>query len=245
MSKDMLTVPRDLLQDLIDDVADYAVSRTFKDRETTWRSDLLDRARALLARQPAAIDRQGAAIRDRARRFLSEFVRQTGISMSDHVQEVMLNLFLRYAAPLANEASKPAPSVEQEEQSSHAPAGEVQANLDRDALKTWWTGRDAEFKNFHRALCERFDYIHDEKDWKRDQVSLIEWIAKRLAPAAPSVEQDERGACVHADEPKECYRVRCQLGNKCVDDDMSPRAAVRFPTDASSRRHARETRPVV
>jgi hypothetical protein len=225
MSKDMLTVPRDLLQDLIDDVADYAVSRTFKDRETTWRSDLLDRARALLARQPAAIDRQGAAIRDRARRFLSEFVRQTGISMSDHVQEVMLNLFLRYAAPLANEASKPAPSVEQEEQSSHAPAGEVQANLDRDALKTWWTGRDAEFKNFHRALCERFDYIHDEKDWKRDQVSLIEWIAKRLAPAAPSVEQDERGACVHADEPKECYRVRCQLGNKCVDDDMSPRAA--------------------
>jgi hypothetical protein len=42
---------------------------------------------------------------------------------------------------------------------------------------------------------------------------------------APSVEQDERGACIHADEPKACYRVRCQLGNKCVDDDMSPRAA--------------------
>lgn len=39
------------------------------------------------------------------------------------------------------------------------------------------------FKNFHRLLCERFGYTHDEKDWRRDQVSLIEWIAKRCAPA--------------------------------------------------------------
>lgn len=40
---------------------------------------------------------------------------------------------------------------------------------------------EAEFKNFHRALCERFDYCHDERDWKRDQVSLIEHIAKKVA----------------------------------------------------------------
>lgn len=40
---------------------------------------------------------------------------------------------------------------------------------------------DADFKNFHRALCERFDYAHDPVDWKRDQVSLIEWIAKKIA----------------------------------------------------------------
>lgn len=40
---------------------------------------------------------------------------------------------------------------------------------------------DHEFKNFHRALCERFEYVHDEKDWKRDQVSLIEWIAGRVS----------------------------------------------------------------
>ena len=39
--------------------------------------------------------------------------------------------------------------------------------------------RQAAFKNFHRALCERFNYCHDEKDWQRDQVSLIEWIAKK------------------------------------------------------------------
>ena len=42
---------------------------------------------------------------------------------------------------------------------------------------------------------------------------------------ACAVQPDERAACVHADNPKSCYRVRCQLGNKCVDDDMSPRAA--------------------
>jgi hypothetical protein len=39
---------------------------------------------------------------------------------------------------------------------------------------------DHKFKNFHRNLCERFGYVHDEVDWKRDQVSLIEWIAKQV-----------------------------------------------------------------
>jgi hypothetical protein len=31
----------------------------------------------------------------------------------------------------------------------------------------------------------------------------------------------EQEPCVHAKTPKECYRVRCQLGDKCVDDEMS------------------------
>ena len=44
---------------------------------------------------------------------------------------------------------------------------------------------DHEFENFHRLLCERFGYTHDEVDWKRDQISLIEWIAKQVKPAAP------------------------------------------------------------
>lgn len=35
-----------------------------------------------------------------------------------------------------------------------------------------------DFKNFHRLLCERFNYPHDEEFWWRDQVSLIEHIAK-------------------------------------------------------------------
>ena len=38
------------------------------------------------------------------------------------------------------------------------------------------------FKNFHRLLCERFGYGHDEKDWQRDQVSLIEFIAGKAEP---------------------------------------------------------------
>ena len=27
--------------------------------------------------------------------------------------------------------------------------------------------------------------------------------------------------CMHEDEPRGCYRVRCQLGKKCVDDGLS------------------------
>jgi Lar family restriction alleviation protein len=41
-----------------------------------------------------------------------------------------------------------------------------------------------QFKNFHRLLCERFGYCHDEKDWRRDQVSLIEHIAALTATAS-------------------------------------------------------------
>lgn len=40
----------------------------------------------------------------------------------------------------------------------------------------------AAFKNFHRLLCERFGYVHDEIDWKRDQLSLIEHIASQANP---------------------------------------------------------------
>ena len=37
-----------------------------------------------------------------------------------------------------------------------------------------------EFKNFHRLLCERFGYVHDDEHWRRDQLSLIEWIAAMM-----------------------------------------------------------------
>ncbi|VWB97332.1 hypothetical protein [Burkholderia lata] len=46
------------------------------------------------------------------------------------------------------------------------------------------------FKNFHRQLCERFGYVHDEIDWRRDQVSLLEWIAKLAS--SPVVVTDEQ-----------------------------------------------------
>ena len=41
-----------------------------------------------------------------------------------------------------------------------------------------------DFKNFHRQLCARFGYVHDEQFWWRDLVSLIEHIASKAQPAA-------------------------------------------------------------
>ncbi|AZD86533.1 hypothetical protein C4K14_3709 [Pseudomonas chlororaphis subsp. aureofaciens] len=38
----------------------------------------------------------------------------------------------------------------------------------------------ASFKNFHRSLCERFGYYHDDIDWQRDQASLEEHIAAQF-----------------------------------------------------------------
>jgi hypothetical protein len=61
------------------------------------------------------------------------------------------------------------------------------AELERD---------QAAFKNFHRALCERFRYEHDETDWRRDQMSLIEWIAKRAATEPNSNKADSTSAGV-------------------------------------------------
>ena len=37
-----------------------------------------------------------------------------------------------------------------------------------------------EFKNFHRNLCKRFGYWHDDVHWKRDLASLEEHIAKAI-----------------------------------------------------------------
>lgn len=51
------------------------------------------------------------------------------------------------------------------------------AYVSRDAEVEALTRDSADFKNFHRLLCERFGYGHDEKDWRRDQLSLIEHIA--------------------------------------------------------------------
>lgn len=39
----------------------------------------------------------------------------------------------------------------------------------------------AGFKHFHRSLCERFGYYHDEIDWQRDQVSLEEHVATQFS----------------------------------------------------------------
>lgn len=47
----------------------------------------------------------------------------------------------------------------------------------------------SQFKNFHRSLSIRFGFPHDEKDWKRDQISLEEHIADliRKLPAIGAI----------------------------------------------------------
>jgi hypothetical protein len=57
------------------------------------------------------------------------------------------------------------------------------------------------FKNFHRSLCERFGYFHDEIGWQRDQVSLEEHIATQFSHVSAEntalrgqVESLQRGA---------------------------------------------------
>lgn len=70
-------------------------------------------------------------------------------------------------------------------ETAHEAAGEIER-------------QHAEFKNFHRLLCERFGYVHDEKDWKRDQLSLIEWIAThRMVEPGVTAEDDPWAKCDH------------------------------------------------
>lgn len=59
------------------------------------------------------------------------------------------------------------------------------------------------FKNFHRMLCERFDCAHDERDWQRDQVSLMEHIAREREEALEALSKlanfPHRGAITAAE----------------------------------------------
>lgn len=73
------------------------------------------------------------------------------------------------------------------------------------------------FKNFHRLLCERFGYSHDEKDWRRDQLSLIEFIAAKIASPA-----------VGADVPAGMVLVPRELLTDAAESIDDYRAGVEF-----------------
>jgi hypothetical protein len=75
---------------------------------------------------------------------------------------------------------------------------------ERDALRAALEQERHEFKNFHSNLCRRFGYHHDEHDWKRDQVSLEEHIARRAVQ--PSEQQGK--------SPGECDCTRCDAATE-------------------------------
>lgn len=69
----------------------------------------------------------------------------------------------------------------------------------------------AEFKNFHRLLCDRFGYGHDAVHWQRDQLSLIEFIWNNPPP---------RKICRHewswADASGHQTCLHCGIGNPAL-----------------------------
>ena len=84
-----------------------------------------------------------------------------------------------------------------------------------------------EFKNFHRMLCERFGYTHDERDWRRDQISLIEWIAKKVEQPAQQQEpvQETAWQALPAGPIKVLHQCRAALIGP-VADGLARRCAV-------------------
>jgi hypothetical protein len=77
----------------------------------------------------------------------------------------------------------------------------------------------AAFKNFHRSLCARFGYVHDDADWYRDQVSLEEHIALKASQAAPlDVERvmglaDKMAYAWHTYELDQCAETAMLFGD--------------------------------
>jgi hypothetical protein len=53
--------------------------------------------------------------------------------------------------------------------------------------------------------------------------------ALRAQVAATTPSHKPKAACINESEPKACYRVRCQLGNECVNDNLSPRVKANDP----------------
>jgi hypothetical protein len=80
---------------MTDDERLALAERAWMENRHDERAYLLAFARALESRVLA--ERQPSA-KDQARRFVSDFTREMGFAMSDHAQEVMLNLFLRNVA---------------------------------------------------------------------------------------------------------------------------------------------------
>jgi hypothetical protein len=70
-----------------------------------------------------------------------------------------------------------------------------------------------------KAMAEDLGYFTEEVP----AITALEEVLKEHAMQEVQRlgQEIEQEPCVHAKTPKGCYRVRCQLGDKCVDDEMS------------------------
>jgi hypothetical protein len=107
VSAEHVTIRRDLLQDLIDDVSDYAVSREFKQRESQWRTQLLESARAALATHAPLSDEPVAWIDKRLLALLPKYY--VDVILAGH--KVSTDHVPLYTAPQAECAPREAQPV--------------------------------------------------------------------------------------------------------------------------------------
>ena len=75
-----------------------------------------------------------------------------------------------------------------------------------------------DFKNFHRQLCARFGYVHDEQFWWRDLVSLIEHIASKAQPAVEPVAEWKQSTQGHPYWPHPIPHKGVPLPDGWLDD---------------------------
>lgn len=61
---------------------------------------------------------------------------------------------------------------------------------------------EGSFKNFHRNLCKRFGYGHDDHDWQRDLASLEEHIAGKVDELEGELETEQVSRSVEGSDLK-------------------------------------------
>ncbi|MNK33431.1 hypothetical protein D3C87_519140 [compost metagenome] len=70
-------------------------------------------------------------------------------------------------------------------------------------------------------------YVDSDNDWCGDNPEAVTWLADyhaEIRAALASAPVADKG-CPHIDEPRSCWRVRCQLGKKCVEPVTDTSAA--------------------
>lgn len=80
------------------------------------------------------------------------------------------------------------------------PCEAIRMEQEIERLRAELASTTGAFKNFHRNLCERFGYVHDKNDWPRDQISLEEFIAAKLAKSEAELTECRKALAYIADE---------------------------------------------